>query len=291
MLLDDDGALAAEFLAARGSCCDTGCRNCPYPGEENGGEALAGKPPVAPALAVAPAKKVCGKCGKGFECCSSGCWCEGIRLSEGTLKWLRRAYADCLCPECLKEYEGGWESGIDEHPPLQRGSIPHRLFTPKRIPSSRKIYARRHLAGIRLAHRIGAAPMWSDHSIWKDHAMNTTEVGQKLVELCRKGENLKAQETLYDKNIVSVEPMAMPPMPAESKGYEAVKKKSEWWMNNHEVHSAKAEGPFVAGDKFVVFFDYDVTNKPSGKRMKMSEAGVYTVANGKVVREEFYYHV
>lgn len=120
--------------------------------------------------------------------------------------------------------------------------------------------------------------------------MNTTEVGQKLVELCRKGENKKAHETLYDKNIVSVEPMAMPPMPAEAKGLDAVLKKGEWWMNNHEIHSAKAEGPFVAGDKFVVVFDYDVTNKPSGKRMKMSEAGVYTVAHGKVVREEFYYH-
>ena len=120
--------------------------------------------------------------------------------------------------------------------------------------------------------------------------MNTTEVGQKLVDLCRKGENLKAMETLYDKNIVSVEPMAMPPMPAEMKGYEAVLGKSKWWVDNHEVHSAKVAGPFVAGDKFVVIFDYDVTNKPSGKRMQMNEAGVYTVANGKVVREEFYYH-
>ena len=120
--------------------------------------------------------------------------------------------------------------------------------------------------------------------------MNTNEVAQKLVDLCRAGDNLKAIETLYDKDIVSVEPMAMPSMPAEMKGYEAVLKKSQWWMNNHEVHSAKVAGPFVAGDRFVVFFDYDVTNKPSGKRMQMSEAGVYSVANGKVVREEFYYH-
>lgn len=120
--------------------------------------------------------------------------------------------------------------------------------------------------------------------------MTTSELAQKLVEMCRKGENLKAIETLYDKGIVSVEPMAMPPMPAEMKGYDAVLGKSQWWMANHEVHSAKVDGPFVAGDKFVVIFDYDVTNKPSGKRMKMSEAGVYTVANGKVTREEFYYH-
>lgn len=120
--------------------------------------------------------------------------------------------------------------------------------------------------------------------------MNTTEVAQKLVDLCRKGENIKALETLYDKSIVSVEPMAMPPMPAEMKGYEAVLGKSQWWMANHEVHSAKVEGPFVAGDKFIVIFDYDVTQKATGKRIQMCEAGLYTVANGKVVHEAFYYH-
>ena len=29
-LLDANGALSRDFLLARGSCCDTGCRNCPY---------------------------------------------------------------------------------------------------------------------------------------------------------------------------------------------------------------------------------------------------------------------
>src|SRR5438132_242558 len=114
----------------------------------------------------------------------------------------------------------------------------------------------------------------------------TTEVAQQLVALCRKGEFMKAVDTLYSKDIVSVEPMAMPPMPAEMRGIEAVRGKGEWWNNNHEIHAMKVSGPFVAGDKFVVNFDFDVTNKPSGKRMQMAEAGIYTVANGKVAREE-----
>ena len=119
--------------------------------------------------------------------------------------------------------------------------------------------------------------------------MTTNEVATKLVELCRLGENIKALETLYSKDIVSVEPMAMPPMPAEMRGYEAVLGKSQWWLANHEVHEANVEGPFVAGDRFVVVFDYDITNKPTGKRMRMKEAGVYTVTGGKVSREEFFY--
>src|SRR5580765_4619267 len=29
-LFDAEGALSREFLLARGTCCDSGCRNCPY---------------------------------------------------------------------------------------------------------------------------------------------------------------------------------------------------------------------------------------------------------------------
>jgi hypothetical protein len=32
-----------------------------------------------------------------------------------------------------------------------------------------------------------------------------------------------------------------------------------------------------------------VTNKPSGKRMTMDEVGLFTIENGKIVREEFFY--
>lgn len=119
--------------------------------------------------------------------------------------------------------------------------------------------------------------------------MDTKEVALKLVEHCKKGEFMKAIDTFYGKDIVSIEPMAMPTMPAEMHGFEAVKGKSVWWVENHEVHSSKVEGPFVAGDRFVVYFDFDVTEKKSKKRHKMAEVGIYTVAKGKIVREEFLY--
>jgi hypothetical protein len=32
-----------------------------------------------------------------------------------------------------------------------------------------------------------------------------------------------------------------------------------------------------------------LADKPSGKRMKMDEVGLYTVCNEKIVREEFFY--
>ena len=119
--------------------------------------------------------------------------------------------------------------------------------------------------------------------------MTTAEIAKQLVELCRKGENAKAHDLFYSPKIVSVEAVAMHDMPRETKGIDGVRKKGEWWMTNHTVHSANATGPFVAVDKFAVVFEYDVTFKPTGKRNKMTEVAVYTVADGKIVHEEFLY--
>ena len=117
--------------------------------------------------------------------------------------------------------------------------------------------------------------------------MNTEEVATKLVEHCRNGEWMKAIDELYSKDIVSVESQEMENMPAEMRGIDQVRGKTEWWEKNMQVHSAKVGGPFVAGDTFVVQFDVDVTDKASNKRMQMSEVGIYKVKDGKVAREEF----
>ncbi len=117
--------------------------------------------------------------------------------------------------------------------------------------------------------------------------MTTEEVAKKLVEWCDQGEYEKASRELYGQDVVSVEAHAMGGMPAEMKGFDAVCAKSKWWVENHEVHSSKATGPFVARDTFVVRFDIDVTDKNSGKRFQGSEVGIYQVKDGKVVREEF----
>ena len=117
--------------------------------------------------------------------------------------------------------------------------------------------------------------------------MNTEKVAEELAELCRKGEWMQAINSLYAKDIVSVEPRAMENMPVEMRGLDQVRGKTQWFMDNHEIHDSKVSGPFVARDKFVVQFDIDVTDKGSKKRMQMSEVGIYTVEDGKVAREEF----
>jgi ketosteroid isomerase-like protein len=123
----------------------------------------------------------------------------------------------------------------------------------------------------------------------KGIAMSTMDIARKLVELCSQGRNQEALDTLFDANIVSVEAVAMPGGTRETKGLAAVKAKGQWWVDNHEIHAAAVTGPWPHDNRFVVGFQYEVTNKPSGQRMKMNEVGLYEVRNGKIVREEFFY--
>jgi limonene-1,2-epoxide hydrolase len=117
--------------------------------------------------------------------------------------------------------------------------------------------------------------------------MNTEEVAKKVVELTRRHAWKEALESLYAKDIVSVEARSKEGGSSETRGIDGVRGKVDWWLGAMETHSVKVHGPFVAHDRFVVQYDMDVTDKESKKRMQLSEIGVYTVKDGKIVREEF----
>ncbi len=119
--------------------------------------------------------------------------------------------------------------------------------------------------------------------------MTTQEIASKLVELCSQGKFDEATNALYAPDIVSMEAGAPPGQSRESKGLAAVKAKGEWWVANHEVHSVNVQGPLIAGSHFAVTFKMDVTFKPESRRFTMEEIGVYKVADGKIVYEEFFY--
>jgi hypothetical protein len=119
--------------------------------------------------------------------------------------------------------------------------------------------------------------------------MTTLEVGKKLVELCSVGKMHEAAETLYSQDISSLEAGGPPGQPREVSGMKAIIAKGQWWESNHTVHSASVEGPWPCDNQFIVKFKFDVTFKPENKRFTMEEAALYTVSNGKIVREVFFY--
>ncbi len=121
--------------------------------------------------------------------------------------------------------------------------------------------------------------------------MTNLEIGQELVKLSNAGQGLDAVDKLYGKGIVSIEGAGSDALPQRMEGFDAVRGKSVWWYDNHEVHASSATGPFCGHreDQFVVLFELDVTHKPSSERTQMSEVGIYTVEGGKIVQEEFLY--
>jgi SnoaL-like protein len=92
-------------------------------------------------------------------------------------------------------------------------------------------------------------------------------------------------------NIVSIEPVGSPEMPAEMNGIDAIRGKHQWWEENNEVHSMEVNGPYLGEGQFAVQYTFDATFKPTGQRNTLTEMALYTVKDGKIVREEFFYNV
>src|SRR5690242_18631855 len=77
----------------------------------------------------------------------------------------------------------------------------------------------------------------------REQTAATHEVGRKLVDLCRKGKNVEAVNTLYSPDVVSIEIHGDATMPERMQGIDAIRKKNQWWIDNHTIHSASADGP------------------------------------------------
>ncbi|HJU90246.1 MAG TPA: nuclear transport factor 2 family protein [Gemmatimonadaceae bacterium] len=119
-----------------------------------------------------------------------------------------------------------------------------------------------------------------------------TELASNLVDMCRQGRFVDAVDKFYAPNIVSVESVDFG-LGKEQRGLEAVRGKNVWWEENNELHGVQVAGPFVGAgrhsNQFAVRFDFDVTSNATGQRRRVVEMALYTVEDGRIVREEFYY--
>jgi ketosteroid isomerase-like protein len=113
------------------------------------------------------------------------------------------------------------------------------------------------------------------------------ETAAAFTAMLKAGDHEGAAARFNAPDIVSIEAMEGPM--ARIQGMAAVKAKSDWWYGAHEIHSASAEGPYVNGDQFSVIFAMDITVRETGQRMQMQEVGLYTVKDGQIIEERFFY--
>ena len=112
------------------------------------------------------------------------------------------------------------------------------------------------------------------------------EVAEGIVSLVKAGKFHEAIDAYYSPDIVSAEPMGEP---AVVKGIEAVYGKTAWWEDNFAVNKTEVKGPYFNGDQFILDYSLNITNKKTGEQSDMNEYAVYTVSEGKIVDERFFY--
>lgn len=120
--------------------------------------------------------------------------------------------------------------------------------------------------------------------------MNAQEIGKELCKLVGEGRHLDAIDRFYADDIVSVEAAEGQGMPRRTEGKQQVRGKTEWWSANHDVDRNEVKGPFPHGEnRFAAVYDVGGIAKDSGERFDMTEVAVYTVEDGMITHEEFYY--
>lgn len=118
--------------------------------------------------------------------------------------------------------------------------------------------------------------------------MTTTEIANRLVEFCNKGDFEAAQKELFANDAISIEPNATPAFEKETKGLDAILEKGRKWSSMvEEYHGMKVSQPLVGENSFAVTMSMNVTMKERGP-MDITELCVYNVKDGKIVSEQFF---
>lgn len=116
------------------------------------------------------------------------------------------------------------------------------------------------------------------------------KLGRTFVEAMQNRRGIAHVDEIYAEDAESVEAVVPPGREVRiAKGRGAIKAKREDWVAAHEIHYLDADGPYVhPPNKFGVRFEVKVTQKATGRQMTLREVAIYTVEEGKIVREEFF---
>jgi ketosteroid isomerase-like protein len=116
------------------------------------------------------------------------------------------------------------------------------------------------------------------------------ELGRDFVQAMQDRRGIAHVAELYAVNAESVEAVVPPGRDVRiAKGQGAIQAKREDWAAAHDIHKLDADGPYVhPPNRFSVRFEVEVTQKATGRQMTLREIAVYTVEEGKIVREEFF---
>ncbi len=157
--------------------------------------------------------------------------------------------------------------------------------TSKKTPAKSKVAAAKRKATMKVVSTpkfVAGGPF----PVSTGSGPRVSEIAKGFMELVRLGDEMSIYKHLMQDNVVSCEGVGAE---FEWRGRNATVAKGEVWMKENKIHGARSEGPYIGATGFSVKFEMDVENLKTGVRRPMTEIGVYTVRDGKIVREEFMY--
>lgn len=118
--------------------------------------------------------------------------------------------------------------------------------------------------------------------------MTVEQVASRLADYCRNEQFTQALEALYAENAVSIEPSEFPGFDKETKGLKAMMEKDRKFSAMVESrHGTTVSDPLIAGNSFCFVLTMDIKMEGRG-RESLTELCVYTVADGKIISEQFF---
>ena len=117
------------------------------------------------------------------------------------------------------------------------------------------------------------------------------EVAYGLIECWNAMDFHRAYRSYYHQEAVKVEPTSIGDYPNEIRGLDQLMAQEDSIqqeiMETHQIYVA--EGPFIGASGFSVVIKSDFTHRATGTRHIFREVGIFTIEDGKVVREEYLY--
>ena len=120
------------------------------------------------------------------------------------------------------------------------------------------------------------------------------DIANDYAALMAAGETLAAAEKHWANGIIALEPSAIKSTgSAIAVGKPAALARLKRWLRDNTMSELLIDGPFITGDQFALFIDMEITRltdgQAAGNREPFSEIATYTVSNGKITEERFFY--
>lgn len=116
------------------------------------------------------------------------------------------------------------------------------------------------------------------------------EIARDFTAMLRVGRFEAAGECYWAPDVTSIEPAPLPGgIDATASGIDAVRIKCRARFSGARIDEIGIDGPFVTGDQFALFLDMILVDSTSGARQPFTEIALYTVRDGRIAEERYFY--